>query len=87
MRMRLPFWPTWQRGSIMTSVKIDPVSARELKERLLSMCTHDCGAFISFRYALEAATYSPQVAEKLNKLVTDFNQFLSVIGAKTNEEL
>lgn len=71
----------------MTSVKIDQVAARELKERLLSMCTHDCGAFMAFRYALEEAEYGPQVAEALNKLVTDFNQFLSVLGAKTNEEL
>lgn len=65
-------------------MKINPVVAREVKERLLSMCTHDCRSFMEFRALLESE-HEDAVGVRLQAFFNNLNEILKLCGAPTND--
>lgn len=67
-------------------MQVDQTVAREVKERLLAMCTHDCAAFLRFRALIEDTNHSPAGAAQMDSLLYKLNAILRYCGAGTNED-
>ena len=65
-------------------MKVNPKTAREVKERLLAMFTYDCGSFLQFRALLEQE-HSEEVGNRLDSFFDNLNQLLELCGAPTND--
>lgn len=64
-------------------MQVDQDLARQVKERLLAMCTHDCAAFMQFRRVLEQDWDDPKF---LQDFLQRLNNLLINVGAGTNED-
>lgn len=63
-------------------MKINQNVAREVKERLLAMCTHDCGSFLQFRGLLEQE-HPDELVKQLDPFFNRLNEILKLCGAPT----
>lgn len=64
-------------------MQVDQEVAKQVKERLLAMFTHDCVAFIRFRAILEQDWDDPT---GLDNFLRQLNTLLINCGAGTNED-